>query len=249
MIYGITELEKTGLVKAFYTDKENLCRKKEPGDVAMLAARFGVAPSRIALSCQKHTDNIGIITEDSCGYGIIKEHPYGLYVDGMLTDVPGILLCTYEADCTPVYLLDPVRKVIGMVHGGWKGTAKCIAEKAVGMMSERYGSDPGDILVHLGPCICGECYEVGEELIGEFSEKFSGEQVKSFFAPKDNGKYLLDMKKAIGISLRRAGVVKCNITDSGICTFSSERLCSYRRDGEKYHRMATAIMLKNDGRF
>ena len=81
-------------------------------------------------------------------------------VDGLLTDRPGLVLGIYVADCGPVYLFDPVRRAIGLVHAGKKGTALGIVPTAVSAMGERFGSRPADLVFQLGPCIRPPHYEV-----------------------------------------------------------------------------------------
>ncbi len=81
-------------------------------------------------------------------------------VDGLLTDRPGLVLGIYVADCGPVFLLDPVRRAIGLVHAGKKGTALGIVPAAIAAMTDRFGSRPADLVFQLGPCIRPPHYEV-----------------------------------------------------------------------------------------
>lgn len=86
-------------------------------------------------------------------------------VDGHGTATPGLLLTVTVADCIPVYLVDPVGKAIALLHSGWKGTAGRILERGVRLLVERSGSDVNNIVVHCGVSICGQCYEVGSEVM------------------------------------------------------------------------------------
>jgi YfiH family protein len=148
------------------------------------------------------------------------------------------------ADCVPVFLFDPVRRAVGLVHSGWRGTAECIAPKAAALLQEQYGSRPEDLLVCLGPHICGRCYEVGAELIPPFRASFSEAECGRFFPPAQApGKYLLDLSEAIRLSLTRAGVPPEQIRSSGRCTFEDPRLCSWRRDKQKEERILSVIAL------
>ena len=236
------DIENKGNVTAFYTGADVKIRKGCTEDIAVCCRDFGFDFERAAITKQKHTTNIDIVDEDYLA-GIRRGNQNGERgVDGLLTDVPGVLLCTYEADCVPVYFYDPVKRVAGMVHSGWRGTADCISEKAAGMMKDRFGCRAEDICVFLGPHICGECYEVGGELITEFEKNF-GYAAAGFFVKKSDEKYLLNMSAAIRFCLERAGIPGENITESGRCTFSEEAFCSYRRTGEKTERMLTAIGL------
>ncbi len=88
----------------------------------------------------------------------------GFVGDAHLTAVPGLLLTVSVADCVPVYLADPDRRVIGLLHAGWRGVAAGILPRALEALTDRWDVDPGDVRVHLGPAICGRCYEVGPEV-------------------------------------------------------------------------------------
>ena len=84
--------------------------------------------------------------------------------DGHLTDEPGLLLAVSVADCVPIFLVDPEHRALAAVHAGWRGVAGGILEEAVRRMAEHFGSRTGEIFMHCGPAICGECYEVGPEV-------------------------------------------------------------------------------------
>lgn len=84
--------------------------------------------------------------------------------DALMTDVPGLLLVIRTADCLPVLLVDEENRAVAAVHCGWRGTGKRILEKAVQAMIRAYGSEPGEMLAALGPCIGSACYEVGPEV-------------------------------------------------------------------------------------
>lgn len=231
-------------IRAIYTTAEwNRWPCNETGETAAydrLASLFGTETSRIVRIPQTHTDKVRVIEEENAGEGVVRIAEEGY--DGMITNVIGIALCTVEADCVPVYLYDPVKRVIGMIHSGWKGCAGCIAEHAVALMQDKYGTDPADVIAAFGPCICGDCYEVGEELIDPFRENFN-EITDVIFKNKGNGKYLLNLTGAIRHSLLRAGLAGRNIHESPACTFETKDLCSWRRDKDKLARMLTGIML------
>lgn len=235
-------------IEAFYTYKNwNNWPCNEPDNTEGfegVARLFGIRKDDMVRIPQKHTSNVRVITKENAGEGITKTALEGY--DGMVTNVPGIMMCTVEADCVPVYIYDPQNKAIGMIHSGWKGTAGLIAAKAVSLMKETYGTNPEDVIVCFGPCICGKCYEVSDDLIPHFLETYTKEQTESFFTPKENSKYMLDLVEAITTSLCVVGVKRSNIFEPDSCTLEDERLCSWRRDADPKARMLTAIMLKND---
>ncbi|MCR4788628.1 MAG: peptidoglycan editing factor PgeF [Lachnospiraceae bacterium] len=247
----LNELERYGGVTALYSTRE-ACRwpsfeDKPLGDIAeadyvRAATEFGVCTDDLIRIPQVHSAKVRRIRKENAGEGIMRPVSVTGY-DGMVTDEKGIVLCTVEADCVPVYLYDPVKKVIGMVHSGWKGTAGRISADAIRMMREDLGCSSSDIVAVIGPCICEKCYEVGGELKDGFLKEFSPSEVDGFFMPKENGKYLLDLKSAIKLTLIKCGIREENISDTNVCTFESEDICSWRRDADKAARMLTAIML------
>ncbi|MCR5507096.1 MAG: peptidoglycan editing factor PgeF [Lachnospiraceae bacterium] len=245
--HGVKQLNETGYVTAVYTTKNDTAWKygKEGAfeNCVRLSSALGIKTDDMVMVSQKHTDKIKVVTRANGGEMVTRFVPDNDF-DGMITDERGLMLCTLEADCVPVYLLDPLKKVIGMVHSGWRGTAKNIAVKAVSLMNENFGSDPCDIIIVTGPCICAGCYEVGKELKEDFSTTYSDREMSSFFIDTNKkDKYLLDLKTAIRISLERTGVLSGNILDVGKCTRESSDLCSWRRDNPVVNSMLTGIIL------
>ena len=102
-----------------------------------LAEAVGFSAEDIVTSDQTHTANVRVITEEDRGNGITKPRPY-TDVDGMVTNVPGLVLATFYADCVPLYFVDPVHRAIGLSHSGWRGTAAKIGKVTVGKMNEEY---------------------------------------------------------------------------------------------------------------
>lgn len=93
--------------------------------------------------------------------------------DGLITDVPQVLIAVKIADCIPVIAVDPARRTVGAFHAGWRGTAQRIVEKGIGEMRRHFGSDPKDILVAIGPGIGVCCYQVGDEVLEQFRCQFA----------------------------------------------------------------------------
>ena len=89
-------------------------------------------------------------------------------IDGHATSAHGVLLTVTVADCTPVYLLDPVHRAVALLHAGWRGASSRILERGVRMLTGRAGSLPNDLVMHCGVGICGPCYEVGSEVFDAF---------------------------------------------------------------------------------
>lgn len=134
--------------------------------------------------------------------------------DGILTDNPDVTLFMRFADCVPILLYDPLKKVIGIIHAGWQGTYKQITRVAIEKMEACYGSKPETILAGIGPSICQDCYQVGSEVIDAFRESF-GQKADQFFTTRDES-YYLDLWAANRETLLMAGVRQ--IESAGICT-------------------------------
>ncbi|MCI8661758.1 MAG: peptidoglycan editing factor PgeF [Hungatella sp.] len=209
-----------------------------------MARALGVDETRMVLSWQTHTTNVRKVTEEDAGKGIVKERDYG-QVDGLITDVPGITLVTFYADCVPLYFVDPVHKAIGLSHSGWRGTVRRMGQVTLSAMKEHYGTQPEDVLCCIGPSICQDCFEVGEEVILEFQKEFDKSHWTELFYKKDNGKYQLDLWKANEIILGEAGVRKEHIQVTDICTHCNpEYLFSHRTCGNERGNLAAFLSLR-----
>ena len=193
-----------------------------------LAEAVGFSVENIVTSDQTHTANVRVITEADRGNGITKPRPY-TDVDGMITNVPGLVLATFYADCVPLYFIDPVRKAIGLSHSGWRGTAAHIGAVTVRRMQEEYGSLPEDIYGAIGPSICQECYEVSEDVILEFQKTFPEQSWRDLFYRKEKGKYQLNLWEANRQIMLEAGLIEEHISLPGLCTCCNpEFLFSHR---------------------
>ena len=182
-----------------------------------IAAALDMRVEDMVLSDQTHTTNVRVITEEDRGKGILKPQGYS-DVDGMITNVPGLVLVTSYADCVPLYFVDPVRKAIGLSHSGWKGTVGHIGQKTVWKMHEVYGSEPKDIVAAIGPSICQSCYEVSEDVAEAFKTNFPENEAEDILLDKGNGKYQLDLWKANWYVLTDAGILPEHLSVTDLCT-------------------------------
>lgn len=182
-----------------------------------MAAALNMRVEDMVLSDQTHTTNVRVITEEDRGKGILKLQDYS-DVDGMITNVPGIVLVTSYADCVPLYFVDPVRKAIGLSHSGWKGTVGHIGQKTVWKMHEVYGSEPKDIVAAIGPSICQSCYEVSDDVAEAFRANFTADEAADILLDKGNGKYQLDLWKANWYVLTDAGILPEHLSVTDLCT-------------------------------
>ena len=209
-----------------------------------MAAALGVDRERMVLTWQTHTTNVRRVTEEDEGKGIVRDRDYR-DVDGLITDIPGITLVTFFADCVPLYFLDPVHKAIGLSHSGWRGTVKRMGQVTVDAMKEAFGTRPEDIIACIGPSICGDCYEVGEEVADEFADAFHEKYHDVILLKKQNGKYQLDLWKANEIVLKEAGIKGDNLAVTNICTYCNPQLLfSHRRTAERRGNLCAFHSLK-----
>lgn len=174
---------------------------------------------QLYLPIQRHTDNIIII----------DKYSKPQVADSVLTDNKELFIGIKVADCLPVLLYDPVKKVIGAIHGGWRSTAKAILKKTILKMIEIYSCSPSNILIAMGPSIKGCCYEVGDEVI----EALKLETPSNEFVLRVNGKSHVDLATANLIQAISIGVKRENIWICSDCTrCNTERFASYRYEGK-----------------
>ena len=250
--FSIPEFDKRGGVKTLYTSSCDTAWNFEDvharDNYLDLGGQLGITPQDMVKSKQTHTDVVKIVTRQNGGDGILRPLDENEPYDGLITNEKNLLLCTVEADCVPVYFYDPVKEVIAMVHSGWKGTVKKISQVTIQKMKSAFGCQPSDMLVAIGPHICKDCYEVGEDLLEEFSKSFDQQGIAKIFRPKNQEKYLLNLEEAVKLTLVENGVPAASIFSAGVCTLHSQieghSFCSYRRTKSKTERMLTAIMLK-----
>lgn len=211
-----------------------------------VAKAIGFETKSIVMSDQTHTANVRVVTAHDRGCGYSRPRPYQ-DVDGLITNEPGLTLATFYADCVPLFLVDPVRKAIGLVHSGWKGTVGKIGQAAVQMMEQEYGTDPKNLVIAIGPSICQECYEVSEDVIERFQEVFSEEYWKKLFYRKENGKYQLDLWEANRLIFLGAGADPGNISMPGLCTCCNPQfLFSHRASKGKRGNLAAFLALSGN---
>jgi len=195
-----------------------------------LAKELGVLERDLFFINQVHDKNIRDIKEGSINN--IEDY------DGLITNIPGKVLCVCCADCVPLLFFDPVKKVVASVHSGWKGTIKFIGLETVNKMVKEYGSNVKDILVGIGPSIGPCCFEVKEDTYSEFKRKLS---IGAF---EDNGKLFVDLWNANIYMLTQAGIKRENIECKGICTSChSDRFYSYRKGDKDSGRFTAFIVL------
>ena len=209
-----------------------------------MAAALHTVPEKMVYSKQTHTTNVLKIEEHHKGMGIVRERDFD-NIDGLVTNVPGICLVTFYADCVPLYFVDPVKKAIGLSHSGWRGTVGKIGKVTIELMQKTYGSDPEDIIAAIGPSICRDCYEVSGDVIQQFRESFDEAYWPELFYKKENGKYQLDLWRANERIFTEAGIREDHIAVTNVCTHCNpDILFSHRTTGDKRGNVSAFLALK-----
>lgn len=167
-------------------------------------------------------------------------------MDALVSDARGVILGVKTADCVPVLIGDPKTKSFAAIHAGWRGTVDSIVLNAIAKLRELYGADPADFVAAIGPAAGCENYEIGQDVIDAFAEKFPGSE--HLFTPTKEGHALIDLHTANREQLTSAGVDPKNIAIAPFCTMErTDLFFSYRREKRVYGktgRLMSVVGLK-----
>lgn len=205
-----------------------------------LCEAMKIEPETVTQAQLVHRNHIEIITEQSPGSFSYKFPE----TDGLVTNVMHRPLFIPVADCAAVTFFDPQKRVIGMLHSGWKGVIHHIIPAMVQTMQTTYGSDPSDILVGVSPCLGPCCYEVRQDFIATFTEAFPA-MAKDFFLPQADDTTHFNMWAALCWQLEESGVLPMHVEGPNICTACRvDEFYSYRKEHGKTGRFASVIVLR-----
>ena len=246
-VFKFESFKKYKNIVHFITTKEGWVNGNRPrftGDSEDIYAGFR---HELAVSCeaeessfvfprQTHSDRIAVVNSENFANTIDD-------TDALITSEKGLFICVQTADCVPVLLFDPVKKVVAAVHAGWKGTISKIAGKTVAKMTETFGCSPADIVAGIGPSIHMHAYEVGPEVVEAVEANFSNSP--ALLKPSMNsGHAYFDLWEANQTVLLEAGIREENIEVIGLCSFEhADLFYSARRDGSDTGRMVSGIRL------
>lgn len=206
-----------------------------------LAATGAGRVEDMVLSHQIHEHFVRPCTEADRGKGLDRPRDYD--ADGLMTDVPGLPLVIFTADCIPVLLYDPVGRAAAAVHAGWRGTAQAIVRHAVEAMGETYGSQPENLIAAIGPGISECCFLCHEDVPKAMREAL-GALAEPFIRPAEDGRYHVDLKGINAELLRQAGVERIDIsTDCTGCL--REKYYNHRSTGPARGSMAAVITVRS----
>lgn len=190
-------------------------------------SQLGISISELAIPHQVHSEEVRKV-----------DHP-GEYenCDALITNTSRVALVVTIADCVPIMLFDPIQKAIGIVHAGWRGTAKGIVKRAIEKMQVEFKTDTKNVIAFIGPSAGVCCYEVNEEVAVKFEKKTVNYNKTKIF---------IDLKKENALQLKQMGVAESKIEISTHCTICEQHLFhSFRRDGKRAGRMMAVICLKS----
>jgi len=219
-----------GNMSLCYGDVSNALLNRET-----IMKKLGIDSRELVCAKQTHSGNVHYATELDKGKGALTYDDAIADTDAFITDKKGVPVAIFTADCLSVFLYDPYKPAIGLVHGGWRSTKEEIAFTAIKLMQKRFGADPKNLLVSFGPAIRSCSFEVEEDF-------------KKFF-PKDiqerEGKLYMDLAGANRRQVLKAGVKEENIFDYRICTVCSiGDFYSFRVEKDVSGRMISVMMLK-----
>lgn len=162
----------------------------------------------------------------------IKDHHPMLQYDGGITNLQGCLIEIRTADCVPVLFYDKTSRLVGALHCGWRSLAAGIIEKSLNLLKKDFKTNLKNLFFLIGPAICKNCYEVGEDLVEKFIKKdFIYQSYKNeIFYPTKKNKFLADLKKITQLTLTNNKINIESIWKSNICTFCSQDFYSHREN-------------------
>lgn len=196
----------------------------------------------LVASAQDHNTIVRKVTKNDCGIGITKPRDMQS-VDALVTNQPNVTLVTYYADCTPIFFVDKVKKVIALAHAGWRGTVGKICKNVIDTMVNDYNCNTTDIICCVGPAISKCCYEIDKSCYDEFVK--AQLDIEKIMTTKPNGKYMANLLEANKQILISSGVPNENIIISDVCTkCNSELLWSHRATNGHRGTMCAFMCIK-----
>ncbi|MES1210372.1 MAG: peptidoglycan editing factor PgeF [Pseudomonadota bacterium] len=216
-----------------------------PYDALNLGGKWGDEPAHVLENRRRLAEAVG-------GHPFVARQVHGTVIrrvragddpaavarheaDGLCTDVPGLVVGVFVADCVPVLLADPRTGACAAVHAGWRGTVAGILPEAVRTLASEFGSRPADLRVALGPAIGPCCFEVGLEVAEAVVSAIPDARASGIVLPSPRGradKAHVDLHAANRLLLERAGVDPGAVDAVAACTHHDrERFFSFRRDG------------------
>lgn len=188
-----------------------------------------------------HGSEVAHVDQAGVGAGRYGRAGFVDGVDALMTDRPGIALLVTAADCVPVYLADPARQVVAVVHAGWRGTLQGVAARTAALMGQKLGARPAALRAVIGPAIGPCCYVVGAEVVAAVRRRF-GPQAADLLAGSEQP--YLDLWQANRLDLIAAGLDPAAIEVVEMCTAcDTGRFFSHRGEQGRTGRQGAIILL------
>lgn len=207
-----------------------------------MAKKVGIPLNHWVFAQQLHTKNVQEAGLGHAGAGTFDFDSGVGATDGLFTDEPGVVLGSFYADCTPVYFYVRLKRIVGVAHAGWKGTASGIVLEMVEQLKAK-GAEPADIFVAIGPAISQAAYRVDEKVIQEVG-RLPIPNPERAYVDLGGGQYKLDVKLLNVLQALHAGVPSENISVSSYCTYTDTDLFYSHRRTPGTGRMAAFICLR-----
>ena len=213
-----------------------------PGVEAFTTRRDSELPYPVIQGHQVHDCKVAIIDRPDMTRADLEGY------DAFITNLPGVAIGVRTADCVPVLLYDPAKRVVAAVHAGWKGTVLHISQKAIEVMAVKFGTRAEDLRAVIGPAIGPDSFQVGVEVAEKFKMAgFPMDDIWSFRGPGDgspmSGGHHIDLFKANRWLLQEAGFLQDNIQVFDLDTFIDDTFYSARREGPQCGRNINVIKL------
>lgn len=204
-------------------------------------AQMDTDPEHLVMPHQEHTNTVRRVGAEDLGACLDRSAIPA--TDGLITNARGAVLAVYTADCLPLFFLDPVNRAAGLAHSGRRGTMSGIGPVTAAAMKREFGTEAGDLLCCIGPCICGSCYEVGDEILQQAIDAWGAERADRVMARR-GGRWHLDLRQAALLTLLDAGLKRQNIAVTDLCTkCRRDILYSLRGDGRIENQIASVLRL------
>lgn len=230
--------ERQGVAVAAISDmSDGDCGRHSPNQESAQRARsafcaqLGIDAATLVCAEQVHGAVVVQVRAEDSGRGVVDGQPARPGADGLLTEIEGLPLAMYVADCVPVYLFDSRLRVGGILHAGRAGTRLNICAAAIGELGRLFGTSPSDVHALIGPSAGPCCYEVSEEIAADFVRRGLPVQGRR-----------LDLWQANARQLTATGVPQRQIEIVGCCTICDGSFYSYRKGAQTARNMAVMVI-------
>lgn len=219
-----------GVSKGFFSSLNlSFTRPEEPENVMenyrLFCCAMNIPFESMVMDNYAHETTVLCVSAEDAGRGYLREPLPSC--DGLVTNDPSITLITGHADCMAFYCVDPVKKAIGLAHAGWRGALGRIGANVIRQMTERYGTDPADVSVSVGPSICPICFEVGRNVAESFEREFGDIPC---VVSRAGEKAHVDLWMVAAKQFYDAGITAEHFSLFDVCTMETPLLYSHRRD-------------------